>query len=91
MATVRELTRWRRKKMLKMRHGTVGFAEERLPLKRQVVHKICSGVYSTDGVHASEACTCSKAPEKPACERMEGVAQHIIDLVRRYDLRQRES
>lgn len=78
MTSIAALTRQRREKMLKMRRGTIGFAEDRLPLKRQIIHKICSGIY--------RECVCETTPGKPPCERLEGIAQHIIDTVRRYDL-----
>jgi hypothetical protein len=84
MSTVRAITRQRREKMLQMRRGAFGLAEDQLPLKRQVVHKICTGVYGF------QCCACEKAPDKPACDRIEGIAQHIIDLIRRYDLRKQK-
>jgi len=45
-----------------------------IPLQRQVVHAICSSVYNV--------CACRKALDKTACERMEGAARYVIDLVR---------
>lgn len=83
--TARAQTHQRREKMLKLRRGTVGDAEEQLPIVRQVVQKICQGVYG----HGQ--CACAKAPDKPACSQMEGTARHIVETVRRFDLKAREA
>jgi hypothetical protein len=78
MTTARTTTRQRREKF---RRDTVGFKDEQLPLQRQITHAICLSVYNQ--------CACADSLGKPACERMEGAARHIIDKVRHHDMRAR--
>jgi hypothetical protein len=56
--------------------------ERAIPLQRLVIHAICTSCF--------QECVCAKALDKPACERMEGAARTVIDLVRHHDLKTRE-
>ena len=56
--------------------------EERLddlPLHHRVALAICAGFYSK--------CACDRALDKPCCAGPEGNARHVIDIVRRHDMR----
>lgn len=77
MTTARANTRQRRAEIKRRAAPTIGQLLEQMPLEKRVAYAVCMTYYSE--------CACFRAPDKPACERMEGGARHIIDTVRHHD------
>jgi hypothetical protein len=75
--TARANTRQRRAAIKKRAAPTIEQLLEQLPLEKRIAYAICRTYY--------RECACWRAPHKPACERMEGGARHIIDTVRLHD------
>jgi hypothetical protein len=75
--TARTNTRQRRQAIKKRAAPTIGQLLEQLPLEKRIAYAICRTYY--------RECACFRSPGKPACERMEGGARHIIDTVRLHD------
>jgi hypothetical protein len=79
MSTARAHTRQRRAKIERKRFPTQEEIYDALPLNVRVAHEICGSFYND--------CACQRSIDKPVCQRLEGAARHVIDIVRRHDLK----
>ncbi len=85
MLTSRAHTRQRRAEALRRRAPTILEIRESRPLPVAVAHAICAGLYS-------DGCACDRSTNLSvaACDRMQGIAIHVIDVVRRHDRKQQD-
>jgi hypothetical protein len=67
----------RRRRILDRAAAAREMTPAELPLKRKVTHAICRV--------ANPTCVCASNPGKPACQRMEEAAGHIIALIKATD------